>query len=123
MEIQEILQNTPAILASKAEQAENLRLLWQQNKEAYDHKEASFVLTLKATNQELKSTEIKYYVNNDINLYNARLQLVLDESNYRKQELQIRALEEELRAAKMLARIRISEWESQIEGGNHGLGK
>jgi hypothetical protein len=112
---------TPAKLARVAEEAENLRLLWQQNKEHYEHQEAKFVLLLKTTKIDLKATEIKYCINNDTNLYNTRLQLVLDESNYRKKEVEIKVLEEELRACKMLARIRISEWEGQIEGGKNGL--
>ena len=108
MDIDQVLQKNPSLIARKASEAEELRLTWQKTKELYAFQEAKFVLTLKAE-QELKATEIKYYVNNDIDLYNLRLKIVLAESNYRRKEVEIKGLEEELNASKMLARIRISE--------------
>ena len=104
------------MLSRKAEEAENIRLEWQKGKEIYNNEEAKFVLMLKATKLDLKTTEIKYHINEDEPLYNARLEIIKLESSYRKAECNIKALEEELRAAKMLARIQISEI-SNLEGG------
>lgn len=114
MQIEDILQSNPSKIARNSEIAEEYRYRWQQMKEIYNNKEAIFVLTLKAK-QDVKATEIKYYVNEDEGLYINRLDIVKGESEYRKRECGIKALEEELRSAKMLARIRISEWESQLE--------
>jgi len=58
---------------------------------------------------------MKYYINNEVGLYEVRMQLVEFEADYRKKECEVKALEEELRAAKMLARIRIAEM-TNIEG-------
>ena len=109
MDINQVMIENPAKIARKAEEAEEIRYHWQTAKEEYSNDEAKFVLTLKATKKDLKSTEIKYFINNDLVLFQRRLDLVRDESNYRKKEVEVTALEEELRAAKMLARIRISE--------------
>ena len=116
MEIENILSTNPSLISRKAEEAEGLRLTWLSKKEQYNLNEAKFILTLKATKSDLKSTEMKYYINNDVNLYNNRMDLVIFESNYRKKEVEVKALEEELRAAKMLARIKISEM-GNLEGG------
>lgn len=109
MEIETILQQNPAKIARASEKAESLRLDWQREKEQYQRDEAKFILSLKATKEDLKSTEMKYYINNDENLFNRRMILILSESNYRKKEVQVKVLEEELRAVKMLARLKISE--------------
>ena len=122
MEIENILSTNPSLISRKAEEAEGLRLTWLSKKEQYNLNEAKFILTLKATKSDLKSTEMKYYINNDVNLYNNRMDLVIFESNYRKKEVEVKALEEELRAAKMLARIKISEM-GNLEGGIKWAGK
>ena len=109
MEIENILQTNPSLIGRAAEQAENIRHAWQLAKEVYNKNEAKFILTLKATKPDLKTTEMKYYINNDEELYKFRLKLVGNEAGYRKEEVKIKSLEEELRAAKMLARIKISE--------------
>lgn len=116
MEIENILTTNSSLIARASEEAESLRLKWLHAKEKYQHEEALFVLQLKATKPDLKSTEIKYYVNNSPDLFDSRMNLIILESDYRKKEVEIKVLEEELRAAKMLARIKISEI-SNLEGG------
>jgi len=123
MDIESILSTNPSLIASHAGKAEEIRLEWQQAKEIYTHDEALFILKLKATMTNLKSTEMKYYINNDINLYNKRMNLIVKESSYRKEEVEVKSLEEELRAAKMLARMKISEMDNLEGSVNNGLGK
>jgi len=108
MDIHQILEHNPALIARKAEEAEDLRLKWQQEIINYEHREAGYVLKLKLE-QEVKATEIKYYVNDDENLFNARMNLNNLEANYRKKEAEIKGLEEELNSAKMKCRHEIAE--------------
>ena len=111
MSILKTLDEIPSLIARKAEEAEQLRLEWQQAKEHYDHDEAKFVLMLK-TKGALKATEIKYYIGNDDTLYRKRLELVVLESKYRKKETEVKGLEEVLNSAKMKARLQIAEMSS-----------
>ena len=115
MEIENILQTNPSKIARASSQAEDLRHKWQQSKENYNKAEAKFILTLKATKTDLKATEMKYYINNSDNLFENRMFLIGFESDYRKKECEVKALEEELRAVKMLARIKIQEM-GNLEG-------
>jgi len=110
MQIDDILQTNPSKIAYISSETENIRLKWQQAKEEYEHTEAKFVMILKAKKPETKATELKYYIKEDDGLYKKRLDILLLESTYRKKSLEIEALTEELQAAKMLARLRISEW-------------
>lgn len=109
MDIDSILQNNPSLIAKRASEAEDLRVKWLLAKEQYDNLEAKHVLILKTTQENLKSTEIKYYVGENETLFSARLNLVQLESAFRKTDVDVKCLEEELRAAKTLARIRIAE--------------
>jgi len=51
------------------------------------------------------------------------MNLIVKESSYRKEEVEVKSLEEELRAAKMLARMKISEMDNLEGSVNNGLGK
>lgn len=113
-DINTILETYPALMAKAGEDAENLREGWQKESEVYAHEEARFVLTLKATSPTIKATEIKYFVNNDPALYDKRLALVVAEAAYRKKEVEMKGLEEELRSVKWLAKMRIAEFEGQL---------
>ena len=108
MDIHQILNNTPSLISRKAEEAEGLRLKWKEAINEYEHREAGYVLTLKAQ-QDIKSTEIKFYVNDNGELFNSRMNLIRLEADYRKKEAEIKGLEEELNSAKMSARIQIAE--------------
>ena len=103
-------------MSRKSEEAELLRLEWQKAKEKLNLQDAKLALQLKAAEHDLTATAIKTMVAGDDESYRKRLIVLTLESKYRRAECEIKALEEELRACKMLARIRISEWESQIEG-------
>lgn len=122
LNIDEILNSNPSKIARTSEEAENLRLKWLQRKEVYDKAEAKFVLSLKAEMLNLKSTEIKYYIANSEILYTERMEILKAESSYRKKELESKHLEEELRSAKMVARLQIAEI-TNLEGGLGWRGK
>lgn len=117
IDINRILDENPALIARCAEEAEEQRYIWQVDKETYEHKEAAYVLKLKAEKENLKTTEIKYYIANDEDLYNDRLTLLLQESNYRKKEVEIKALEESLNASKMMARMKVAELSARLDWG------
>ena len=108
MDIHQILAETPSLIARKAEEAENLRAEWKNAINVYEHQESLYVLKLKLQ-QEVKATEIKYYVNSDGELFSSRKNLVLLEANYRKKDAEIKGLEEELNSAKMQCRHQIAE--------------
>ena len=114
MDINNVLDTYPSLIARNSEEAEQLRLEWQQAKEVYEHKEAGFVLKMKAENSELKATEIKYFIASNDELYKERLNLVLLESTYRKKEVGMGSLEESLNAAKMLAKLKIAEMSANL---------
>ena len=109
MDINKVLEEIPAKKARASQEAEDLRRDWQEAKEVYAHGEAQYVLRMKAENEVLKSTEIKYFVNEDQGLYEKRLELIIKEAIYRHKEKDIEALDDEFTSAKMLARLKISE--------------
>ena len=69
MDIDNILMTNPSKISSASAEAEYWRLVWQNNKECYDKDEAKFVLELKLKEKNIKSTEIKYYVANNEDLF------------------------------------------------------
>ena len=129
MDIDKILQENSSKIASEASKAEELREKWLIAQENYDNLEAKHVLILKTTMEGLKSTEIKYYVGENETLHSKRMELVGLESAFRKVEVNVRALEEELRAAKRLAQIEIAQLENidfgirRKENQKNGMGK
>ena len=110
MEINKILQQNPSLLARASEEAENLRLAWLKEKELLTRLIASASLQLKP--QDLKATEIKHMVEDNDAIYKKKLEVLILESDYRKKETEIAHLKEELNAVKMLARIKMTEWET-----------
>lgn len=116
MDINQVLNETPAKMAHIGQEAENLRLNWQQEKEAYDRDEARLSLEFKARNQRKTATEIKCMVLNDTGLYEKRLALLVLEGTYRRKLKELEAMEHELNSAKILSRIKMSELNS-IEFG------
>jgi hypothetical protein len=123
MQIQKILSENPALIASASEQAEELRLEWLKLKEQLSRDEARSFLVFKA--QEAKRTvrEVEAMVDTNDEIYSLRLSVLQAESNYRKKETEISHLKEELNASKMLARIQMAEWEStfELKGAKNGL--
>ena len=109
MNINQVLEETPSLKARVTQEAEELRLYWQRDKDVYANIEAKKVMILKAENTNIKTTEIKYHINEDEALYQARLDLVVMESKYRKKEKEVEALDDTFTSAKMLARLKISE--------------
>ena len=109
MDINKTLEETPSLKARVTQEAEDIRLEWQTCKEFYANDEAKRVMTWKAENPDMKTTEIKYHINENEDLYGNRLKLVTMESKYRKKEKEVEALDDTFTSAKMLARLKISE--------------
>ena len=109
MEIQQALNELPDVKSRVSQEAEDARLEWQKAENDYDREEALFVAVLKTREPDLKTTEIKYYINKDDSLYQKRLDLRLLEASYRKKMVEVKDLEDKINSAKILARIRMSE--------------
>jgi uncharacterized protein (DUF3084 family) len=116
MEINEILTNNPSRIASKAQEAEEARLKFQNYKEELTKYEASKYLTHKAENSKSTISDLKNMIDADDDVYNSRLHSIGLESIYRKLETEVKGLQEELNSAKMIARLKIAEW-GTTEGG------
>jgi len=116
MDIHTVLNETSAKMSHVGQEAENLRLKWQTEKEAYERDEARQSLDFKARNIHKTATEIKHMVLNDIELYEKRLALIVLEAAYRRKLKEYEALEHELNSAKILSRIKMSELQN-IEFG------
>ena len=109
MDINKTLTETPSLKATAGAQAEDLREAWQVAKETYENEEALFMLTKKAENHDLKSTDLKIIVSAEESLFVKRLTLVTLEAEYRKKELEINRLDDLFTSAKMLGRLQIAE--------------
>ena len=112
MEIDRVLIETPSLKSRASEEAEELRYKWQLAKEAYNNFEARTVLVLKIEEPAVKASEIKFYVNDHKELHEARLKVVLAESNYRKKEVEVKALDDKFTSSKVLARLKMSEMQT-----------
>jgi len=109
MDINLTLEQSPSLKAKSAQEAEDLRLQWQQAKEAYNKEEAKRALFIKASNEKLTATQIKYQLLSDEKLYEDRLALTILESKYRKKEIETKQYDDLFTAAKSLARIKVAE--------------
>jgi len=118
VDINKILNENPSLIARVSEEAEDKRVEWQRAKEIYANKEALYVMGLKANLDTLKATEVKYYINSNDELYTLRLELVVLESGYRKREVTFNGLKEQLNAAKVLARIQMTDKQTIDWAGN-----
>ena len=109
MDINKILNEIPSKKARATQEAEELRLIWQKEKEVYANKEAKFMLLKKLEEDIVKSTELKVLVQDDLDLHKNRLELIVMESKYRKKENEVEVFDDEFTSAKMMARLKISE--------------
>ena len=114
MDINQVLNESPALISRASVVAEKLRLKWQYEEEAYNNDEAKFMLRQKAEGIE-KTTELKVLVQDDERLYRQRLALVVMESAYRKKEIEVKSLDNEFTSAKMQARLEIAGKMSHID--------
>jgi len=119
MNIDQVLNENPSKMARIGQEAEDLRLTWQTNKETYEREESSMSLQFKAKNERKTATEIKCMVLNHTDLYEKRLALIVLEAGYRRKLKDLDALEQELNSAKILSRIKMSEL-NNIEFGLRG---
>ncbi len=115
LNIEQVLSQNPGLKSYAASQAETARLDWLEAKEALKKQEAQFALQTKAMKPKITATEIKYIVDNHPDIHVGRLNLVRLESSYRVFENEVQFRDDEFTAAKVLARIKISEMKT-IEG-------
>ena len=121
LNISEILETAPALKSRASEEAEQARLKWLEGKEAIKRLEASFALSVKAAQNKITATELKYCVDNNNEIHKERLQVIILESQYRSKEIEANKYDDEFTSAKMLARLRISEMQSIEWGGKNGV--
>ena len=114
MDVTKTLDQAPGTMSRLSMEAEEQRLIYSRMKEEVKRTEARVYLSLKAenTNMTVKELEAKVTDNNEV--YTSRLDLVEQESAYRKIECEFKAWEEALNAAKMLGKMRMSEMKTGL---------
>ena len=112
MNIDMTLQEAPSIKATRAEEAENLRLEYARCKEALRHLEAMILLKTKATNPKMTAIELKATVDTNDEVYEARLECIKMESAYKVREIRVQSADDAFTSAKVQARLKISEMSS-----------
>lgn len=116
MNINEVLDTNPSLKARKAEETEQARLKWLQAKEELKRLEAKTALIIKAEKPSIIATLLKFRVDEDESIHKGRIQLTILESEYRLKEIMVNFYDDEFTAAKVLARLKMSEMRT-IEGG------
>jgi hypothetical protein len=109
MLLEEKLETIPALKASKATEAEHLRVQWQKAKEALKRNEAKAYLSFKVKFPKKTMKEIESMTLDHFDLYQERIDLVLQESLFRKAEIEMEQLDDEFTGAKKLVALRVKE--------------
>lgn len=117
MDINRILEENPSRKARASQEAEDYRLEWQESKTDYDLWEAKQALIFKAEDESLTATAIKQKVLSDEVLYAKRLGLLMLESKYRRKEVEVKSLDDEITSAKMVAKLKMQEMQNLNWGG------
>jgi len=109
MDIHKVLEEIPAKIATTSYQAEELRFKWNALREKLRKDEAKLALRLKGSLPDLKATEIKDMVTDDVAIHATRMEALKAETDYRVKEAEMNSLDDEFTACKMKARLIISE--------------
>ena len=109
MDIERTLNEAPGTMGRISAETEEQRLIYSRMKEELKRVEARVYLGFKAEDSESTVNELNAKVTNDNEVYIARLEIVEQESTYRKKECEFKTWEEALNASKIIAKMRMAE--------------
>jgi len=111
-QIMEKLERLPIEMARIGELVEKERLEYERKKLECEHFEAQKYLELKAHDPNITATELKYRVRNNDDYYSKQMEVIGQESLYRKKEKEFSSLNERLMSFKRIAQIQMEEMKS-----------
>jgi len=106
------LAELPALIARKAQEAEDLRVIFEKQKLKIKNQERELILAEKKTNPTIAITTLKEIIPTKLQ---AEYEALLDmESIYKKKYIEMTALDNEFTGYKRIAQIKIIEMQSGI---------
>jgi len=110
------LEEIPALKSRIAQEAEDLRLKYEQKKEETSRQVAKMLLSYKIMFPDYKQNEIKAKLEDDNDLHQARLDLIMSESEWKRKEIRLQELDDKFTGIKVLARLSIQELATLNQG-------
>lgn len=99
------LENLPSEILDFINEAEDLRVEWKLHSLLLSSAEAKKSLLFKAEDTKQTTTEIKWKVTEDDDIYIMSVENVKKEANYRRKEKEAESLQEKLNSLKVIARL------------------
>jgi len=110
------LEEIPALKSRIAQEAEDLRLKYEQKKEETSRQVTKMLLSYKVMFPDYKQNEIKAKLEDDNDLHQARLDLIMSESEWKRKEIRLQELDDKFTGIKVLARLSIQELATLNQG-------
>ena len=120
MNINKTLEQAPNEIATRAVKAEDSRLLWKEEELRLKQLEAKTHLTIKANKPDATQTDIKAEVESNEEVYKKKCDVLIFESEYKKEMIELDKWVNAFNSARKLANVKIEEMRSlhQTVGGN-----
>ncbi len=106
--LQDRLQTLPSEIARQAEITEKDRFSYDIALAEYKRTEAKTALLIKSANA-ITATELKYRVTANDEVFNANLECIKKESEWRRKEIDLERLKDEFVSLRKVAEIRMKE--------------